>query len=179
MQRRRLHHTKDRRVPRCSLLGRRCSHFAIPARSLACEIMRPGGRGHMRNCGTGDGRGLPENTGRAREGQLRSCHIHGSRAIRDPHALRGRDASHWPGQRFGTSAQCDQHACGSRRSGRRARTRRPRGKRVRRRETREEQAVAFFGPVTRGGSRNKTQDKVRYERNLPPKLRYCVASQVV
>ena len=126
MQRRRLHRTKARCVPLC--LGRRCSHLAIPsARSLACEIMRPGGRGHMRDCGTGDGRGLPETTGRTRVGKLRSCRIHGSQplATGDPHALRSRDARHRPGQRFGTSAQCDQHASCSRRSGRKARTRRP------------------------------------------------------
>ena len=126
MQRRRLHRTKARRVPLC--LGRRCSHLAIPsARSLACEIMRPGGRGHMRDCCTGDGRGLPEITGRTRVGKLRSCRIHGSQplATGDPHALRSRDARHRPGQRFGTSAQCDQHASCSRRSGRKARTRRP------------------------------------------------------
>ena len=131
MQRRRLHRTKARRVPLC--LGRRCSHLAIPsARSLACEIMRPGGRGHMRDCGTGDGRGLPETTGRTRVGKLRSCRIHGSQplATGDPHALRSRDARHRPGQRFGTSAQCDQHASCSRRSGRKARTRRSWGKRV-------------------------------------------------
>lgn len=111
MQRRRLQRTQNR-VVLYSLRGRR-SCVAIPsAQSLACEIVRRGGRGHMRDCGTGDGRGLPEDTGRARVGQLRGCQIHGSRplATRDPRALRGRDASDRRGERFGTPAQCDQHA---------------------------------------------------------------------
>ena len=112
MQRRRLQRTQNR-VVLYSLRGRRCSRVAIPsARSLACEIVRRGGRGRKRNSGTGDGRGLPEDTGRARVGQLRGCQIHGSRplATRDPRALRGRDASDRRGERFGTPAQCDQHA---------------------------------------------------------------------
>ena len=110
MQRRRLQRTQNR-VVLYSLRGRR-SRVAIPsAQSLACEIVRRGGRGHMRDCGTGDGRGLPEDTGRARVGQLRGCQIHGSRplATRDPRALRGRDANDRRGERFGTPAQCDQH----------------------------------------------------------------------
>ena len=112
MQRRRLQRTQNR-VVLYSLRGRRCSRAAIPsAQSLACEIVRRGGQSHMRDCGTGDGRGLPEDTGRARVGQLRGCQIHGTRplATRDPRALRGRDASDRRGERFGTPAQCDQHA---------------------------------------------------------------------
>ena len=111
MQRRRLQRTQNR-VVLYSLRGRRCSRVAIPsARSLTCEIVRRGWRGHMRDCGTGDGRRLPEDTGRARVGQLRGCQIHGSRplATRDPRALRGRDASYRRGERFGTPAQSDQH----------------------------------------------------------------------
>ena len=172
LQRRRLHRTKDRRVPLCSFLGRRCSHIAIPsARSLACEITRP----HMRNCGTGGGRGLPENTGRTRVGQLRSCQIHGSRPLttRYPHALRGRAASNRPGQRFDTSAQCDQHASCSRRSGQRARTRRRASASLPGAERRQTEPVAFFGPVRRqhGHEGNKRKDSAsslpRVDGDLP------------
>ena len=141
MQRRRLQCTQNR-VVLYSLRGRRCSRVAIPsARSLTCEIVRRGGRGHMRDCGTGDGRRLPEDTGRARVGQLRGCQIHGSRplATRDPRALRGRDASYRRGERFGTPAQSDQHVSLARGG--------PGSLRERRREAYygERREIAFFG----------------------------------